>query len=60
MATAAHLISSLSQLSPDVAKWVDSVRELTQPRAIHWCDGSDAEIRELTSQLVREGAFRAC
>jgi len=55
MATAAHLVNSLPQLSPDVAKWVDSVRELTQPRAIHWCDGSDAEIKELTAMLVRDG-----
>ena len=58
MATAAHLINSLPQLSPDVAKWVDSVRELTQPRAIHWCDGSDEEIRELTAKLVREGELQ--
>jgi phosphoenolpyruvate carboxykinase (GTP) len=55
MATAAHLITSLPQLSLDVANWVNSVRELTQPRAIHWCDGSDAEIRELTSRMVRDG-----
>src|SRR5262245_15642561 len=55
MATAAHLITSLPQLSPDVANWVNSVRELTQPRAVHWCEGSDAEIRELTSRLVRDG-----
>jgi phosphoenolpyruvate carboxykinase (GTP) len=58
MATAAHLITSLPQLSPDVANWVNSVRELTQPRAIHWCDGSDAEIRELTSRLVRDGELQ--
>ncbi len=58
MATAAHLINSLPQLSPDVAKWVDSVRELTQPRAIHWCEGSDAEIRDLTAKLVREGELQ--
>jgi len=58
MATAAHLISSLPQLSPDVAKWVDSIRELTQPRAIHWCDGSDTEIRELNSTLVRDGELQ--
>jgi phosphoenolpyruvate carboxykinase (GTP) len=55
MATAAHLITSLPQISPDVAAWVNSVRELTQPRAIHWCDGSQAEVRELTSRLVRDG-----
>ncbi|MFL6600974.1 MAG: phosphoenolpyruvate carboxykinase (GTP) [Steroidobacteraceae bacterium] len=58
MATAAHLITSLPQISPDVAAWVNSVRELTQPRAIQWCDGSAAETRELTSKLVREGELQ--
>jgi len=48
----------LSQVSPAVAQWVDSVRELTQPRAIHWCDGSDAEQRELTAQLLRDGELK--
>src|SRR5579883_2903127 len=55
MATAAHLITSLPELSPAVASWVNSVRELTQPRAVHWCDGSEAELRELTAKLVRDG-----
>ncbi|HKT73282.1 MAG TPA: phosphoenolpyruvate carboxykinase (GTP) [Steroidobacteraceae bacterium] len=55
MATAAQMLTSLSDLSPAVAQWVNSVRELTQPRAIHWCDGSDAEIRELTAKLIRDG-----
>jgi phosphoenolpyruvate carboxykinase (GTP) len=55
MATAPHLISPLSSLSSDVAKWVEQVRQLTQPKAIHWCDGSDAEIRELTQQLEKSG-----
>jgi phosphoenolpyruvate carboxykinase (GTP) len=58
MATAAHLITSLPQISPDVANWVNSVRELTQPRAIHWCDGSDAEIRTLTAKLERDGELQ--
>jgi phosphoenolpyruvate carboxykinase (GTP) len=58
MATAAHLTISLPQLSSDVASWVNSVRELTQPRAVHWCEGSDAEIRELTSKLEREGELQ--
>ena len=59
MATAAaHMQTPLSQVSPAVARWVDSVRELTQPRAIHWCDGSDAEQRELTAQLLRDGELK--
>ena len=59
MATAAHLLTPLSQLSPAVADWVESVRELTQPRAIHWCDGSEAEQRELTAKLLRDGELKA-
>lgn len=58
MATAAHLISTLPELSPGVASWVNSVRELTQPRSVHWCDGSEAEIRDLTATLVREGELQ--
>src|SRR5690242_16049411 len=58
MATAPHLISPLSSLSPEVARWVEQVRQLTQPKAIHWCDGSDAEIRELTQQLEKSGELK--
>src|SRR5579871_1529916 len=58
MATAAHLITLLDQLSPEVADWVDSVRGLTQPRAVHWCDGSETEVRELTAKLLREGELQ--
>ena len=59
MATAAHMLTPLDALSPEVTKWVESVRELTQPRTIHWCDGSDAEVRELTAKLLREGELKA-
>jgi phosphoenolpyruvate carboxykinase (GTP) len=55
MATAPHLVAPLPLISPDVAAWVNSVSELTRPRAVHWCEGSDAEIRELTAQLLRAG-----
>jgi phosphoenolpyruvate carboxykinase (GTP) len=59
MATAANMLAPLSQLSPAVAQWVESVRELTQPRAIHWCDGSEAEARELTAKLLKDGELKA-
>jgi phosphoenolpyruvate carboxykinase (GTP) len=55
MATALHLSASLIDISPEVRAWVKSVSELTRPRAVHWCDGSEAEVRELTARLVREG-----
>ena len=55
MATAPNLLTPLADISPEVAAWVQSVSELTRPRAIHWCDGSEAEVRELTARLVRAG-----
>jgi phosphoenolpyruvate carboxykinase (GTP) len=53
MAAPAHTMTALPLLSRAVADWVNSVRELTQPRDIHWCEGSEAEARELTAQLLR-------
>jgi len=53
------MLTPLDQLSPEVTKWVESVRELTQPRAIRWCEGSDAEARELTAKLMRDGELKA-
>jgi phosphoenolpyruvate carboxykinase (GTP) len=55
MATAPNLLTPLADISAEVATWVQSVSELTRPRAIHWCDGSEAEVRELTARLVRAG-----
>ncbi len=54
MATPAHSMTALPELSRAVSDWVEAVRELTQPRAIHWCEGSEAEARELTAKLVHD------
>ena len=59
MATAAHTMRPLPQVSPAVSEWVNSVRELTQPRAIHWCEGTDAEARELTALLLSRGELKS-
>ena len=36
-------------------QWVDEVARLTQPDRIHWCDGSDAEARQLNELMVARG-----
>jgi phosphoenolpyruvate carboxykinase (GTP) len=59
MAAPAHQMTALPQLNRAVADWVNSVRELTQPRAIHWVEGTDAEARELTAQLLRSKELTA-
>ena len=50
MATAPHAIVALPQLSRAVYEWVESVRQLTQPARVHWCEGSAGEIRDLTGR----------
>ncbi|MGH3359797.1 MAG: phosphoenolpyruvate carboxykinase (GTP), partial [Nocardioidaceae bacterium] len=41
----------------ELQAWVDEVSELTQPDAIHWCDGSQGEWNHLTDDLVAAGTF---
>ena len=36
-------------------RWVDEVAALTRPARIHWCDGSEAEYRELVQQMLGTG-----
>jgi len=58
MATAPHTLASLSEISKDVADWVASVRELTQPDRVVWCDGSPMEYQRLRGELIAKGELR--
>ena len=40
-----------------LAAWVEEVARLTRPDRVHWCDGSDAENRELISQMLETGTL---
>ncbi|MEA2217343.1 MAG: phosphoenolpyruvate carboxykinase [Solirubrobacteraceae bacterium] len=39
-------------------RWVEEVADLTQPDAIHWCDGSDEEAERLSQEMVEAGTFQ--
>src|SRR5580658_7188545 len=58
MATAPHTLASLSDVSKSVADWVASVRELTLPDRVYWCDGSQVEFARLRGELLAKGELR--
>jgi phosphoenolpyruvate carboxykinase (GTP) len=37
--------------------WVEEVAQLTQPDAVHWCDGSAEEYDSLAQTLIEAGTF---
>jgi len=43
--------------NPHLLRWVDKMRELMRPAAIHWVDGSEEEYDLLCAQMVRDGVF---
>jgi len=58
MATAPQSFASLPELSPAVAQWVDSIKQLTTPDRVHWCDGSSAELARLKQSLEKTGELK--
>src|SRR5262245_33326941 len=58
MATAPLTFAELPELSPAVTDWVESVRQLTTPDRVHWCDGSPAELNRLKQTLEKSGELK--
>jgi len=38
-------------------RWVDECAQLTRPKNIHWCDGSEAEYQKLTKEMLASGTL---
>jgi len=58
MATAPHTMVSMAELSQKVTDWVESIRTLTNPDRVEWCDGSKAEFQRLRGELVARGELQ--
>ncbi len=44
-------------MSTPLESWVEESARLTKPDKIVWCDGSQAEIDRLTSEMLRDGTY---
>jgi phosphoenolpyruvate carboxykinase (GTP) len=49
----------MSTTNPELRAWVEQMRALCQPDAVHWCDGSQAEYDEMFRRLVASGTAEA-
>ena len=43
--------------NPRLLRWVDKMREMTQPATVHWVDGSQEEYDALCAQMVEAGTL---
>src|ERR1700741_3495593 len=59
MATVPKQAPVPTQAPADVRRWVDEVAACTQPDRVYWCDGSDAEYRELLRGMLASGELHA-
>ncbi|HEU5332433.1 MAG TPA: phosphoenolpyruvate carboxykinase (GTP) [Actinocrinis sp.] len=51
-------ISNSPTTHAELVSWVSEIADLTQPDAVVWCDGSDAEWSRLTVELVAKGTLK--
>ena len=51
------MISSAYVNNEKLHSWVDEISKLCQPDAVHWCDGSEKEYRDVCNHLVTNGTF---
>lgn len=38
-------------------KWIDEVAELTKPKEVYWCNGSDEEYQTFAEKMLADGSF---
>ena len=52
----ANTLGAPSNVGPHIVEWVREIAAMTQPKNIHWCDGSEAEDQAMRALIVDSGA----
>ncbi len=59
--TGAYTKADMSDTAPTkheaLIKWVNKIKDLCQPDAVHWVDGSEEENKQLCDKLCEKGTF---
>lgn len=45
----------MNTTNKELQSWVDQVAKLTNPTAVHWCDGSNQEYQNFIAQMLESG-----
>ena len=45
----------MNTTNKELQSWVDQVAKLTNPAAVHWCDGSNQEYQNFIAQMLESG-----
>ena len=45
----------MNTTNKELQNWVDQVAKLTNPAAVHWCDGSNQEYQNFIAQMLESG-----
>ncbi len=52
-----HVLSHVPTTNKKILEWVEDIKNLCKPDAVHWCDGSDEEYAKLCDLLCKKGTF---
>ena len=45
----------MNTTNKELQNWVDQVAKLTNPTAVHWCNGSNQEYQNFIAQMLESG-----
>ena len=50
-------VGYMNVMPTPLQQWVDETAATTQPKSVHWCDGSEAEYQRMIADMLASGAL---